>query len=109
MDLVMSVNGNDLEKINAADFVRLAAKLGVRTEEYEVESLFEVYGTQGDYMELETVGNVFINIDAMFDSTMAPAMVGKVEGIEGTRKIVEMEAQGIRLIQLAFERKFLLL
>jgi hypothetical protein len=37
MDLVLSVNNSNQESLSAADFVRLAAKLGVRTEEFEVE------------------------------------------------------------------------
>lgn len=37
MDLIMSVNGNDQHYLSAADCVRVAAKLGVRAEQYEIE------------------------------------------------------------------------
>jgi hypothetical protein len=37
MDLVYDVNGNNPHVLTTSDFVRLTAKLGVRTEEYEAE------------------------------------------------------------------------
>jgi hypothetical protein len=37
MDLVLSVNDGNQDYLSAADCVRLAAKLGVRAEQYEIE------------------------------------------------------------------------
>lgn len=103
MDLVLSVNGNNLSYLTTVEFVRLAAKLGVRTEEYEAESLFQAYGDREDYMDLETFGHVFINTEAIFDKTMAPALVNKLEGCEGARRIVQQEAQDAERIQRRLE------
>lgn len=37
MDFILSVNGNDQYYLSASDCVRVAAKLGVRAEQYEIE------------------------------------------------------------------------
>ena len=50
-------------------------------------------------MDLETFGNIFINTEAIYEKLMAPAMVGKLEGNEGVKKLVEQEMREADFLQ----------
>jgi len=50
-------------------------------------------------MDLETFGNIFINTEAIYEKLMAPALVGKLEGTEGVKKLVEQEKREADFLQ----------